>query len=271
MFAHQVIDGIALLPSDKISDEARKAIINGICSAQHFHMGIQEDVYECLNIKDGMECFKNDLGNLHLPYHITWFDAYTKQDDVSKLAILATEDKEKKYISCISFAFMEKRWGMCPVFIHIKQDTGEIFFRLISTEMGFTEELLKNEVSRGMFDSVVTALNCFLLLLSCKNITTENILPPAKLNVKRKKNNKCPLFTYKTLVLKPTTQYEKSIPQHLWENRIHLCRGHFKLYTKEHPLFGRFTGRYWWQPQARGNKKLGVVMKDYEVQQRAVA
>lgn len=113
----------------------------------------------------------------------------------------------------------------------------------------------------------LTVLSAAVKLLNCKNVTTEQCIPSEKLNKKRIKNNKHPLFSYHLLVLKPTTQYEKSIPQHLWENRVHLCRGHFKTYTEENKLFGRLTGRYWWQPQARGNKKLGVVMKDYVVKQ----
>jgi hypothetical protein len=48
-------------------------------------------------------------------------------------------------------------------------------------------------------------------------------------------------------------------------NRVHLCHGHFKNYTEGNPLFGKYTGRYWWQPFVRGNKKKGVVMKDYLV------
>lgn len=46
---------------------------------------------------------------------------------------------------------------------------------------------------------------------------------------------------------------------------VHLCRGHFKVFTAEKPLFGKWVGIFWWQPQVRGNKKNGVVVKDYEL------
>ena len=47
--------------------------------------------------------------------------------------------------------------------------------------------------------------------------------------------------------------------------RRHLCRGHFKAYTLERPLFGRYSGRFWWSPHVRGNEAQGVVLKDYEL------
>jgi len=104
-----------------------------------------------------------------------------------------------------------------------------------------------------------------LVLLSCKNITTETIPAPVKLNNKRKKSGKLPIFSYKTLVIKPTGKKQESTPKHLWNNRIHLSRGHFKTYTSEKPLFGSITGRFWWHDHVRGQNRDGVVMKDYEV------
>jgi hypothetical protein len=112
----------------------------------------------------------------------------------------------------------------------------------------------------------IKILATILTLLSCKNIGAETVPAPIKLNNKRKKQNKQPIFSYKTLVIKPVGKHQESIPKHLWENRIHLQRGHFKTYTAEKPLFGRITGRFWWQPHVRGQNKDGVVMKDYKVE-----
>ena len=46
---------------------------------------------------------------------------------------------------------------------------------------------------------------------------------------------------------------------------LHICRGHFKTFTSDAPLLGRFTGTYWWTPQVRGSKSAGTVIKDYRV------
>jgi hypothetical protein len=50
--------------------------------------------------------------------------------------------------------------------------------------------------------------------------------------------------------------------------RAHLVRGHFKVYTDDAPLFGQFTGRYWWTPHVRGDESKGVVEKDYVLHHR---
>lgn len=45
---------------------------------------------------------------------------------------------------------------------------------------------------------------------------------------------------------------------------LHICRGHFKTFT-EASLFGKHTGTYWWESQARGKTARGVVEKDYRI------
>jgi hypothetical protein len=124
---------------------------------------------------------------------------------------------------------------------------------------------INQDIIGSIIKSIMT-VNMGLMLLSCKNITTKTVSAPDKLNKKRIKQGKQPLFSYHTLVIKPVDNRQKSIPKHLWENRIHLQRGHFKTYTAEKPLFGHITGRFWWQPHVRGRNKNGMVMKDYSVQ-----
>ena len=108
----------------------------------------------------------------------------------------------------------------------------------------------------------------FLLLINCKNISTEKSYPPEALNKKRVRQGKQPLFTYHTLVVNPVSTKHRKNGQHEptgIKQRLHFCRGHFKEYTQDAPLFGKLTGLYWWQPMVRGNKELGIVHKDYEV------
>lgn len=106
-----------------------------------------------------------------------------------------------------------------------------------------------------------------LLLLNCKNISTEKHYPPEALNRKRTKVGKQPLFTYHTLVVHtPSAKHGGGDSAKTGiKHRLHFCRGHFKEYTSDNPLFGKLTGLYWWQPHVRGNKELGVVHKDYRV------
>lgn len=46
---------------------------------------------------------------------------------------------------------------------------------------------------------------------------------------------------------------------------MHLVRGHFKTYSAERPLFGKYVGTYWHQAHTRGSIEAGEVAKDYEV------
>ncbi len=106
----------------------------------------------------------------------------------------------------------------------------------------------------------------FLSLLSCKNVTYEQESPPVKLQKSRVKKGKPPLSSYYVLKLKPTTSRKDYEAKNLWTNRVHLCRGHVREYTEDRPLFGKYTGRFWIPPHVRGDKKQGVIHKDYEIQ-----
>lgn len=102
----------------------------------------------------------------------------------------------------------------------------------------------------------------FLTILSCKNIRTQMVVPKRR---KGKKSNK-QLSSYHILQISPTTRSAGGESKPLgWSNRVHLCRGHIKTYTAEKPLFGKIVGNIWCPPHARGNKKLGVIHKDYQV------
>jgi hypothetical protein len=46
---------------------------------------------------------------------------------------------------------------------------------------------------------------------------------------------------------------------------LHICRGHFKDFSKGSGLFGKFKGMYWWGDQVRGSKEEGEVIKQYKV------
>lgn len=122
------------------------------------------------------------------------------------------------------------------------------------------------KTSGANMNDILRTMLVFCSFLDCKNIGTIDILPPEKLNKKRVKKGNCPFFIYKTLVIKSIGKKQaQNEAQGLWENRVHLCRGHFKTYTKDAPLFGKYIGRYWWQPSVKGNKKKGVVIKDYKL------
>ena len=112
-----------------------------------------------------------------------------------------------------------------------------------------------------------SALIAFLNVLSCKNIIYEMTDPPAKVQKKRAKRGKPPLHSYYTLKIRTnhcSTRAGEN-EEKAWSNRAHLCRGHIKNYTDDKPLFGKITGKVWCPPHARGNARLGLIHKRYEV------
>lgn len=101
-------------------------------------------------------------------------------------------------------------------------------------------------------------------IINCKNVkTTQAHLP--KSEKKKLRKNDLPIRSYWTLQLEVSPSGGSGRNGTGSRKRIHLCRGHFKVYTEDKPLLGRHVGAYWWQPHVRGNNKKGKVVKDYQL------
>jgi hypothetical protein len=105
-------------------------------------------------------------------------------------------------------------------------------------------------------------------LMHCKNVDAVEIDPPIKLSNRHRREHGTPLTRYRVLNIDPMRrvlsrdgQAESAGLRHA----LHICRGHFKVFTDEAPLFGRHTGTYWWAEQLRGDRRHGVVVKDYRI------
>ena len=116
-------------------------------------------------------------------------------------------------------------------------------------------------------------------LLNCRNIALEPIEArqvSARIGNRRQRREHLGLVWHR-LVIIPTKgigqRGSKFVPHGTGEcmTRAHLVRGHFKTYSAERPLFGRHSGRFWWSPLERGDRRVGVVLKDYEVRSEATA
>ncbi len=114
-------------------------------------------------------------------------------------------------------------------------------------------------------------LNKFLNFLSCVNVRTVDVVPSAREQREHKQPGRLPLVSFKTLELKQRKSFGASEKLGLWTNRVHLCRGHFAEYTDEAPLFGKYVGRFWIPPHARGDRVRGIVNKDYAIESQSAA
>ena len=76
-----------------------------------------------------------------------------------------------------------------------------------------------------------------LYTLNARNIYLEAVEPPARLNRKREKNGKIPLYRYHVLKVAPgivrKNKHHESTQSVTGAMPIHLCRGHFRTYTEK--------------------------------------
>ncbi len=103
--------------------------------------------------------------------------------------------------------------------------------------------------------------------MHCKNVRIETVEPSLKLSRKYEKRHGRPLVRYQTLDVEPMKQIldRHGATSVGLRQALHICRGHFKVFTQDAPLFGRHTGTYWWAPQVRGDSTLGVTINDYRI------
>lgn len=103
-------------------------------------------------------------------------------------------------------------------------------------------------------------------LTHCKNVEMVDEEEHVSRQVRRHKERRGePLLTYKVLKVRPSKSGRSAATESGELTALHTCRGHFKTYTDEAPLFGHITGTYWWSDHVRGSIKAGAVVKDYEV------
>ena len=110
-------------------------------------------------------------------------------------------------------------------------------------------------------------------LLNCKNVSTDSHEFPNRRSIQHYKRIGKPYFEkYYTLKLtvpgsKKKREGKEDIDSDGYTRAFHICRGHFKIYTEANPLFGKYTGTYWWNSQVRGDVETGIIDKDYSLKQ----
>lgn len=254
--------------------------LDGIKSAQRFEFGEVKD-FSKKAIKNGGRVFIDNSEFLKMPFEKCWFEFYLESPTWSgrdKFGAIVQEGGDD-----FLFIFMwikshdQKIWLFLPYMtsVSIGKPLNEIDSKPIlkiikkhtppntgKDNILYTKIFRSNSFSyddmEGMGVIYLSAIHAGLLLLNCKNITTEKIYPPEKLNKKRIRSGKQPLLDYHILKIKSSTgpSPKQNGIKNLWTNRVHFCRGHFKR---------RKTGLYWWNSQVRGNPKKGMILKDYDV------
>lgn len=299
MFAHQVIEDLEhnhrnMIINTKDNKKYREVVavfmaahastINNIRKAQHFYLGEQDNLLSG-SVARSMEGRVLFGENVRMPYKISTFSTHHSNDKLTPEDVAAASSHPDRLILASTKRFSvvtemddhlmiflvsylkemavknnNHGWMLQSCCYHVSDNRLRVIPLMMAAAKG-PEEWIDED--RGD----LSVLYQSLMLLNCKNIVTEKIPAPEALNKKRRKAGKQELFDYHVLnVVVPSKKrgYQETT-EPLSHNRVHLCRGHFKEYTAEHPLFGHYTGLYWWQPHVRGQNKDGVVMKDYNI------
>lgn len=96
-------------------------------------------------------------------------------------------------------------------------------------------------------------------ILSCNNVTTETIPAPKSLNKRRIAKGRVPMYEFKVLTLDFKDSHETTTKTSGGTHaspRVHLRRGHIRRLPNKN---------VWVNAAVVGNRKMGVVMKDYSV------
>lgn len=117
---------------------------------------------------------------------------------------------------------------------------------------------------------ILAPLSLALTFMHCKGVTLVDNTPSDQLQKKhlKKHHNAKPLVTYKTILIKTATQIlkeEGKIDECGMAKALHICRGHFKHFGEDRPLFGKLSGTFWWPSHIRGSVESGIAIRDYHI------
>lgn len=107
-----------------------------------------------------------------------------------------------------------------------------------------------------------------ITFMHTKNVVQEDVAPIEKLSKKHQARYGEPLVTYRIIKIQPMGARRQPGEPKGGEHRhpsAHIKRGHFKTFTEDKPLFGKWVGVYWWDQHMAGNKEHGESKHGYEI------
>lgn len=107
-------------------------------------------------------------------------------------------------------------------------------------------------------------------LLHCKNIDVVDHQEKRAVRRRVQRETGEPYTVHKTLMIEPMKKVLRSeggSSENGIKRAMHITRGHFAVYSRERPLFGRYAGTFWKPQHIRGKASVGTVEKQYQVTQ----
>ena len=291
MYANQCIDVLKnVLETPKKFPEANmdltKTLIGEIVKCHKFHFEDLAGIRKLINVTAENSSSLKEF--IILPYDKVWFDfAKTNAADYSTDGApfeafmnlgFYIERQQNEFTVLAFMKILDNYWvPLSHLFTfdpkHLKQI--EILkYTQLTTKEKTPFEKSSTEVTpmiTKMIGGFIGIIIISCLILSCKNIFLEKIDPPPKLNKARIKRGKTIGYSYNVLslkVFKPNQNKNEKSEMTETHNRISWCRAHFKIYTRDNPLFGKYVGTWLWHSHLRGQNKDGFADKDYSVESK---
>ena len=225
----------------------------------------------------------HDFPNLAPPFERFWMEYKAPHDRTGSadvryaLAVVATDvadidtDDEWRAARWVMNARVftgqyGKFVGLVDAYMMIGHDGAVVSQRIYASE--FYDKARKQNQNHPTPFLLLAPFALTLSFMHCKNVEMERHDPPPLSRILERRGIK-PRVRYHTLVIEPMKQVLRREGQSEstgFKRALHICRGHFKDYSK-HGLFGKYKGMYWWESHARGSADEGVVIKDYAVKQ----
>lgn len=133
--------------------------------------------------------------------------------------------------------------------------------------LNFKEEEKENDYLYVVYD-VQHVIFPFLYLLNARNMPIKEHRSLKSYSISSGAKLKNRPIIYKTIDLNfpMDTKYKYPTNNNKSDGtkRLHLCRGHVRHYTKEQPLFGRYSGPVWCPHHFRGSSSKGLNINKYQ-------
>jgi hypothetical protein len=244
------------------------------------------------------EIYLDDIFSFKLPFDATWLEFKMPQYfilDVKHLTnpsffehygILAREIIKPKICTSIEIYSIipltdkkPKLIATIPIPIDLK--TGKFihndfdyiiendFYNYIKTNCSGDPMLIAEEFT----SRILIRFGIFLNFYHCKNVKLNLIKFPEKVIKKRlkSKDKKNYFQKYYTLSIEPMKKVLESYgsKESGIKHAFHIVPGHFKEYKKGEDgtggLFGKLEGVWFWNNHVRGDKKIGEIQKNYDI------
>jgi hypothetical protein len=103
--------------------------------------------------------------------------------------------------------------------------------------------------------------------LNCRNIVQREWTPTRQMRRQAERSGERLPVTFRTIEVTRIGSSEVGRPKSDTHPGValHIQRGHFKRYTEDRPLLGRFVGQFWWEQHTRGSAEHGISGHDYDI------